>query len=47
MRVERRIEIDQVNALAQKRMRDQLPKRITETLKRGEELIKAAKGLDD
>ena len=32
---------------SRKRVRDQLPKRITETLKRGEELLKAAKGLDD
>ena len=32
---------------ARKRARDQLPKRLTGTLKRGEELIRAAKGLDD
>ena len=32
---------------SRKRIRDQLPRRITETRKRGEELIKAAKGLDD
>ena len=32
---------------ARKKARDQLPRRINETLKRGEELVKAAKGLDD
>lgn len=32
---------------SRKRTRDQLPKRIAETLKHGDELIKAAKGLDD
>ncbi len=46
----RKREIDRLRAAeyrAQKRARDQLPKRITETLKRGDELVKAAKGLGD
>ena len=46
----RKREFDRLRAAeyrSRKRMRDQLPKRITETRKRGEELIKAAKGLDD
>ncbi len=46
----RKREIDRLRAAeyrSRKRIRDQLPKRITETRKRGEELIKAAKGLDD
>jgi len=46
----RKREIDRLRAAehrARKRARDQLPKRITETRKRGDELVKAAKGLDD
>ncbi len=46
----RKREINRLRAAeyrAQKRTRDQLPKRITETRKRGEELVKAAKGLGD
>ncbi len=46
----RKREIDRLRAAehrSHKRIRDGLPKRITETRKRGEELIKAAKGLDD
>ena len=46
----RKREIDRLRAAeyrSRKRIRDQLPKRITETRKRGDELIKAAKGLDD
>ncbi|MCZ6770783.1 MAG: hypothetical protein O7G83_02195 [Proteobacteria bacterium] len=46
----RKREIDRLRAAehrSRKRIRDGLPKRITETRKRGEELIKAAKGLDD
>ncbi len=46
----RKREIDRLRAAeyrSQKRIRDRLPKRITETRKRGDELIKAAKGLDD
>ena len=46
----RKREIDRLRAAeyrAQKRTRDHLPKRITETRKRGEELVKAAKGLGD
>jgi len=44
----RKREIDRLRAAhhrAQKRTRDQLPKRIDQTLKRGQELIKASKGL--
>ena len=46
----RKREIDRLRAAeyrAQKRTRDGLPKRITETRKRGDELVKAAKGLGD
>ena len=46
----RKREINRLRAAeyrAQKRTREQLPKRITETQKRGEELVKAAKGLGD
>ena len=46
----RKREIDRLRAAhnrAQKKTRDQLPKRIAETRKRGDELVKAAKGLDD
>ena len=46
----RKREIDRLRAAEyrfKKRIRDRLPKRITGTRKRGEELIKAAKGLDD
>jgi hypothetical protein len=46
----RKREIDRLRAAehrAQKRTRDQLPKRIAETRKHGDELVKAAKGLDD
>ncbi len=46
----RKREFDRLRAAeyrSRKRVRDGLPKRITETRKRGEELIKAAKGLDD
>ena len=46
----RKREIDRLRAAeyrVRKRARDQLPKRITETLKRGEALVKAAKGLGD
>ena len=46
----RKREIDRLRAAdyrARERVRDGLPKRITETRKRGEELVKAAKGLDD
>ena len=46
----RKREIDRLRAAeyrAQKRLRDRLPRRITETQKRGDELIKTAKGLDD
>ncbi len=46
----RKREVDRLRVAehrAQKRQRDQLPKRITETQKRGEELVKAAKGLGD
>jgi cell division septum initiation protein DivIVA len=46
----RKREINRLRAAeyrAQKRTRDQLPKRITETRKRGEDLVKAAKGLGD
>jgi len=46
----RKREIDRLRAAeyrVRKRGRDQLPKRITEILKRGDALIKAAKGLGD
>ena len=46
----RKCEIDRLRAAeyrVRKRVRDQLPKRITETRKRGEALVKAAKGLGD
>ena len=46
----RKREINRLRAAeyrAQKRTRDQLPRRITETRTRGEELVKAAKGLGD
>ncbi len=46
----RKREIDRLRVAehrSRKRIRDHLPKRITETRKRGDELIKAAKGLDD
>ena len=46
----RKREVDRLRVAeyrARKRTRDQLPKRITETRKHGEELAKAAKGLDD
>jgi hypothetical protein len=45
----RRRELDRLRAAeyrSRKRTRDQLPKRVNETLKRGEALVKAAKGLD-
>jgi hypothetical protein len=46
----RRREVDRLKAAeyrVRKRARDSLPKRITETRKRGEALVKAAKGLGD
>ena len=46
----RKREIDRLRAAEyrfKKRIRERLPKRITETWKRGDALIKAAKGLDD
>ena len=46
----RKKEFDRLRAAdyrTRKKARDQLPKRITGTLKRGEELVRAAKGLDE
>ncbi len=46
----RKREFDRLRAAdyrARKKARDQLPNRINQTLKRGEELVKAAKGLGE